>query len=1265
MMAIDTLSARERYYNRFISELDRRVQAILDAVNVLRAAGIATLPNEQTEATAPLIAAVEDIYRQAHSIRGVAGTLGLEPARDAADIVAETALHLNEDGMLADGAVWDLIVLTANALVVFGAACQEDQNPDTAALAVEIRDLRAVFDARFAPPEDATDDFLEVARVLRLTDEEIAAYRFPTEQDRHHENLPSVIENDRQPHYVAMPIISRDPHIDDMPSRAIDEMIGVANNLLGHMEITDQAIDKVECMPDTPTEDVASQPEALPLPAAGIASMSGDSAGTELTTGVPPQETPAVELPKPSRMFVIFCQSSSRLLEQVPAALAKLEEDRWDQPAMRAARRVFHTIKGDGKQVGLAEVASLAEAAEDVFDAIFDARDAAPGANHGVPVEAMPLLQQAHQTLAALLADPERLVNETGASYAEQIDGLLTVARLVGGAASSGIAEGRSSVEERRQRLLHTFLAESRRQCDQLQEQINTLTAEPANIQALLGSARALHTLKGNAASMDQHALVELASAGETLLEQVITSGEPVSRTQIGLLGDLDGALRHVVDTIDHQEPLDRAALTPLIAALTMGDNLVQDAAQDQAVAPTTADSEPVPLRLNQVRLAMRPVGTAQPAPHANLNPVANTVEPAPRPTFMPRSSSEPERARAQRRSLTESITSVDLGDVDRTIDLFGRLVTSRTMIARGIQNLEQPANESVRNSQRLRTIIDKVAGEFEVVRRERRAATQRDGWDPVEMETFDSFTQIMLELGEIIADQEEISDNLREGVRRGGLFCENDEEATDELQRALLGFRLVRINTIGPRLDQVITSTARAVGKQISWRLHGGDIAVDKAVLDAVQEPLLHLLRNAIDHGIESPEDREARGKQPGGTISVEASYGANSVNITVVDDGGGVDPERIAASAVARGILSAEAAATLDDRGRLDLIWQPGFSTADTVTDISGRGVGLDIVRSAIARVRGTVTMESSIGQGTRFSLTLPLSLSVARTLLLRDGTSTVAAPITQIEGVHLVNVADIATLPDRTVAMIEGRSVTLLPQGLGQSIALEDRLTGEQVTILEVRLGGERTTGFVIDEVLGEEDTLVKALPGYLAHRNVFVGCSVAGDGRPYTIVDLRQLAEQSMYGGSATQSASPIRSMTRAMSHAVQPLVLVVDDSVFMRRSLTEVYSSAGFRVEAAEDGEAALGVIARLGMPALISLDMEMPRMNGMEMLAVLRQLPGGHAVPVFMITTRGQERHRKAALNAGVTRYFIKPFDNDDLLGAARDHFRAPLISIA
>ena len=233
-------------------------------------------------------------------------------------------------------------------------------------------------------------------------------------------------------------------------------------------------------------------------------------------------------------------------------------------------------------------------------------------------------------------------------------------------------------------------------------------------------------------------------------------------------------------------------------------------------------------------------------------------------PLFTVPSSSEPSRARGERRSLTQHLTSVDLGDIDQSIGLFSQLVTLRTIIARDVEDLRRPALEAMRNNARLRRIIDVLAGEFEVVRRQRRAVAQRDGWDSLELETFDSHSQIMLELNEIVADQEAIGDGLTGGIRRAALSCESDREQAATLQKMLLGFRLMRLNTIEPRLDQVITATARAVGKSVQWKLRGGLIAMDKTVLDGIQEPLLHLLRNAIDHGLERPRSGSRPARRP-----------------------------------------------------------------------------------------------------------------------------------------------------------------------------------------------------------------------------------------------------------------------------------------------------------------------------------------------------------------------------------------------------------------
>lgn len=1296
-MAAKGLSGKDRYRARFLDELDDRVGAIHAAVALLRDVGLPSVPDDdEDEASGQLGEAVDDLYRHAHSICGAAGTLGIEPAREAADILAEVALHLNEEGMLADPVAWDLIARAVGALVACGAACKSGGDGSAPALVEALMELRADFERRFIPPADGADDLAEVARMLRLSDEEMEAFGFPTKSGQ----LSAVsrqLNGD-----ISAPLAGELPepsNLDDESEDAARLSLSVGEGEPPSMlQLAPASIDVIAAGPDEDAHGSVTDAAGLGTSAteANDSDIDAEDSGAPDTqensplphvgSDVAPRPSPVA--PRPHlphiesgvggegvpRVVVIFCESGLRMLESVPPALTTLEGDRWDVAAMRVVRRAFHTIKGDGRQIGFDAPAALSEAAEDIFDAIFDARERETGAAYGVPVEALPLLRQAHDDLAALFADPARLARTITDRLPELLQALLDVAGLVGGPSSLPPRREPLAAEQRRRRLLPMFLVEARRLVDTLHGYAGVLRADPADVGALLGATRALHTLKGNAASMAVGAITDLTDGGETLLEWMTLHAEPVAPTQLHALDDLEGALRHALDALDHGEAPDAAAITPVLTALDSARvcadspavRLQPVAATDSASAPPAREVRESMPRFGDLRLSISassgasspPMHTGKtpaiPAKHgAPDHPSAATMEQDTGAVTRGRSKGRTRRPTDARASLTENIASVDLDDIGHAVDLFGRLVTARTMITRGVDELQRPVTESARNSQRLRGVVDKLAAEFELVRRERRAAAQRDGWDALELETFDSYTQLLLELGEIMADGDEITARMGDGVRRTTLVCDNSQDTMTGLQQSLLGFRLVPLGTVEPRLDQVVTSTARAVGKEVSWELRGGTVAVDKAVLDAVQEPLLHLLRNAIDHGLESATERVARGKSPSGMIVVEASYGVNSVTIRVSDDGRGIDLDALAETAVRRGMVSAGDAATLSAEDKLDLLWRPGFSTAAMITDISGRGVGLDIVRDALERIRGSVTLRSVVGQGTTFTLNVPLSLSVVRTLLLRDGDAMVAAPIAHIEAIHQVHLRDVTMLGDRTVALVNTPAgvgtVPLLDESLACPATLLERLTGDNITVLEVRVGGDRTVGFVIDDVLGEEDTLVKTLPRYLRDHAAFLGCSVAGDGRPYAIVDLRRLAER----GSIARPTS-MTTGASAPAPRTKPLALVVDDSLFMRRALAEIYEGVGFRVETAEDGEDALTAIARLGLPDLLSVDMEMPRMNGLEMLAMVRQLPGGRDVPAFMVTTRGQERHRQEAIKAGVTRYIIKPFDADELASAAR-----------
>ena len=539
-------------------------------------------PAEDGAEARPAGGAVDDMYRHAHSIRGAAGTLGIEPAREAADILAEVALHLTEQGASViprSGISWPRLPGTA----AIRGSLQASGAVDAAACAAPAA-LRADFERRFVPPQDAADDFAEVARVLRLTDEDIAAFRFPTSGTSPAAAAAAVDVALASPSPIvpalppAVEVLAADGEgVRDLAGEAAPavapEMAQPAPSY--PMDPSVMLTTPVALGPAAQRDDLA----ALDPATDSLAVYAGDGADEDDDSGhrweedlplanVVPSDLAATAPAPGQRIVAIFCESGLRMLEAIPSALADLRADRWDLEAMRVARRVFHTIKGDARQMGFDGLAGLAEAAEDVFDAVFDARTREPDLAYGLPEAAYPLLVRAHSALLACLERPAGLADGTARPDPALVAALGHAAALVGGPASLPALPERSAAEERRKRLLPAFLTESRQIIDTLHAHVAALRADPMEIAPLLGGTRALHTLKGNAASMLFDTVAQLTGAGEALFEHVAVTGEPISAAQLDLLGDLEAALRHLIDAADFGEATSTDSLAPLLAAL-------------------------------------------------------------------------------------------------------------------------------------------------------------------------------------------------------------------------------------------------------------------------------------------------------------------------------------------------------------------------------------------------------------------------------------------------------------------------------------------------------------------------------------------------------------------------------------------------------------------------------------------------------------------------------------------------------------------------
>ena len=566
-------------------------------------------------------------------------------------------------------------------------------------------------------------------------------------------------------------------------------------------------------------------------------------------------------------------------------------------------------------------------------------------------------------------------------------------------------------------------------------------------------------------------------------------------------------------------------------------------------------------------------------------------------------------------------------------------LSVTRDALQELMSRMNSQSVESRRSGRRLRTLVERVGTELSGLRSELVRTTRRAGdWDLLEKEEYTTVDVLLMQLDEALADLEESDTNLRRDLGEAEAQVEVQSDSELRAQRALLNMSMIPLSQIEDRLDHAVRSQSRRLGKQVSFSLEGGELLLDNRIAQSLFEPMIHLINNALDHGIEEkPGERSAAGKPAEGRLVVRGRANGDGVAIEVSDDGRGMDPERLAAMAVSRGIVSAQEAAAMTIQERLALIWRPGFSTAKSLTTVSGRGMGMKSVQDDINSLQGRVEIQSEVGKGTTFVILLPRSLAMMRVMVLREGKDLLAVPITQLVGTHPVPYA--AVTRAGMVLRLGHRELTVYGAHLGAGPAGD----GESGQGLLIEAAG-RSGGVLVDEVIGSQYLPVRAAPSFLRRACGLLGYAVGGAGRILPILDLPTLIDRSAASQPAANAATVER---RAYT------VLVVDDSQTMRRALRDTLNKAGFQVREAADGREALTTCSR-AMPDLITLDMEMPGMDGLEALSALRLLPdGGASVPVFMITSRQQARHRAAALAAGVTRYFTKPYDAEELIGAA------------
>jgi len=470
-------------------------------------------------------------------------------------------------------------------------------------------------------------------------------------------------------------------------------------------------------------------------------------------------------------------------------------------------------------------------------------------------------------------------------------------------------------------------------------------------------------------------------------------------------------------------------------------------------------------------------------------------------------------------------------------------------------------------------------------------------------------------------------------------------QQLTGSLRSEITRARLVPVGQVFARVASQVRELAKAAGKDVGLEIGGESVEVDAAITEQMAGPILHLLQNAIAHGIEPDGERRSKGKYPRGRISLHAHHRGSFVHIEVSDDGRGIDPTLLKTEAVRQGLLSSEAASLMNDTEVLDLIFLPGLSTASSVTVSAGRGMGLDAVRAAVSRFNGEVTVSTEADVGTRFTIRLPLTVLISVALLARVGPETLAIPVNAVQRVAMVHADQIEDASQGERVRVDDQPLDLLR--LDQLLGLGSGTAIAPLHIIVLRAAG-KAVAVTVDEILGKEEVVVQGLGDFLEGMSPFGGATLSEEGHIILVLDPVRLLE--IFGPAVTPVAMPAhRDMSpippaRAHEPPSSRRLLLVDDSISVRKFVGQMLEKAGFDVLTAADGLEALKVVEETLVHAVIT-DLEMPRLNGFELIKALRSRTATRDIPIVVLTTRVGAKHLQLARWLGATDYVAKPVD--------------------
>ncbi|MEL6319968.1 MAG: response regulator, partial [Cyanobacteria bacterium J06626_14] len=634
----------------------------------------------------------------------------------------------------------------------------------------------------------------------------------------------------------------------------------------------------------------------------------------------------------------------------------------------------------------------------------------------------------------------------------------------------------------------------------------------------------------------------------------------------------------------------------------------------------------------------------------------------------------------------------VSIKNLDNLNNLVGELVVNRNSLEQSQERLRQFLDNLLYQvqqlsdvGQRMRDLYERSLLESSLLssRRSYQMANQAGGdivdatdtshatgasFDALEMDRFTGFHTLSQEMIELIVRVREAASDIDFVIDESDQTTRMFRQVTTQLQEGLTRSRMVPFAQAASRLPRAVRDISIKCGKQAELKVEGKDTLIDKMILEQLYDPMTHLVNNAITHGIETPEERHALNKPPVGNITIRVFHQGNQTIISVTDDGAGINPDNVKAKALQRGLISQEEATEMSRLDVYDLLFHHGFSTRDQADDFAGRGVGMDVVRTSLSEIRGVINIDSTVGQGTTFTIRLPLTLSISKALLCVSNRARIAFPMDGVE--------DMLDVPSDRIQKNEAgkpciywRDIVLpfyplsellkYNRMLGRGSVYGGSQEDDVISVVVLRSAGNYLA-LQVDQVLGEQEIVIKQLEAPIPKPAGIAGATVLGDGRIMPIADVLELIDLSMgrirkeVGSSLWEQEAARIASADSVEVKSEPTVLIVDDSITVRELLSMTFNKVGYRVEQARDGQEAWEKL-KSGLPCeLVFCDIEMPRMDGLELLSRLQKDPNLKNLPIAMLTSRGADRHRQMAVQLGAKGYFTKPYLEEVLLDAAQ-----------